>query len=196
MTQGHLLADIGAVLVNVAFAVSAAFPVVTGAYWPWWASWWGRNIVGLEICIAATLLPATLYRDFGIDSFWLRWISLVSLAAVIAVVVWRAVMIWVTQRNGLDWDPLRGYGKRDRFGGPSFSRFRVKFSDHPRPRLPCPACPIGCPIWPEPVSAVTEYGHHGRIGHGFPAETPPAGFRPVHSFAGFAARALTTPHAT
>ena len=100
MTQVQLLTAIGAWLVNIVFAVSALFPLVTALYWPWWDSWWGRNIVGLEICIAATLLPAVLFRDFAIDSLVLRWAQLVSLTLVAAMVVWRAVMIWHTQRQG------------------------------------------------------------------------------------------------
>ena len=99
MTQAQLLADIGAWLVNIAFIATALFPAVTALYWPWWNSAWGWNIVTLEACIAVTLLPAWLYRDFRIDNIGLRWTSTAAFTLVIVVVVWRAFMIWHTQRQ-------------------------------------------------------------------------------------------------
>lgn len=100
MTQAQFLADAGAVLANVTFGVSLAFPLVTAVFWRWWASWWGRNIVALELGIAVTLLPAVLYRDFGVDSLVLRWVQVAALGTVPLIVAWRAVMIWRTQRSG------------------------------------------------------------------------------------------------
>lgn len=100
MTQGQFLQGLGHALVNFVFVTSLLFPVVTGSYWPWWRSWWGRNIVGLEICIAATLMEAVLYIDFGIDNIALRWTQIMALSMVGVFVAWRAVMIWRTQRDG------------------------------------------------------------------------------------------------
>lgn len=100
MTQEQFLADAGMWLANVTFFTSLAFPLATAVFWPWWASWWGRNIVSLELGIAVTLLPAVLFRDFGVDSLVLRWVQAAALATVPLIVVWRAVMIWQTQRAG------------------------------------------------------------------------------------------------
>lgn len=100
MTQEQLLIDAGAVLANVTFFVSLLFPVVTAFYWRWWDSAWGRNIVSLELGIAVTLLPAVLFRDFGIDSLALRWVQVTALATVPLIVAWRVVMIWLAQRSG------------------------------------------------------------------------------------------------
>lgn len=100
MTQEQLLVDAGGVLANVTFFTSLLFPAVTAFFWRWWASWWGRNIISLELGIAVTLLPAVLYRDFGVDSLVLRWVQVTALATVPLIVAWRAVMIWRTQRAG------------------------------------------------------------------------------------------------
>lgn len=101
MSQVQFLNDLASWLANAVFWISAVFPLATAAFWPWWQSWWGRNIVGLEICIAAALLPSVLYRDFGTNDIALRWAQDVSLALVAVVIIWRAVMIWAGQRKGV-----------------------------------------------------------------------------------------------
>jgi hypothetical protein len=100
MTQAQLLTDVGQWLLNLTFAVSVLFPVLASLFWPWWDSWWGVNIITLEACIAATLLPSVLYADFGVDNYVLRWVQVTSLGLVAAVIVWRGVLIWRTQRRG------------------------------------------------------------------------------------------------
>ena len=75
MTQAQFLADAGQRLINGVFIVSVLFPVVTTFFWAWWRSEWGWNIILLEACIAATLLPTVLLIDFGIDDIPLRCID-------------------------------------------------------------------------------------------------------------------------
>jgi hypothetical protein len=86
--------------VNAGFLISLLFPIVTRLYWPWNESWWGINIIALEMAIAGTLFPSFVFLDFGVDDLALRWFQVVSLGAVIATLIWRAVMIWLTQWNG------------------------------------------------------------------------------------------------
>ena len=100
MTQAQFLADAGQRLINGVFIVSVLFPVVTTFFWAWWRSEWGWNIILLEACIAATLLPTVLLIDFGIDDIPLRWIQAVSLLLVGMVIIWRGLLIWRTQRAG------------------------------------------------------------------------------------------------
>jgi hypothetical protein len=98
--QSHVLMVVDHVLINAAFITSLLFVPVTSAYWPWWQSWWGRNIVILELCIAGTLLGSVLFLDFGISSVAFQWIAAFFLTAIILIVIWRAVMIWAEQRKG------------------------------------------------------------------------------------------------
>ena len=107
--MGALIA-VDHVLVNLAFFVSVIFAPVTSMYWSWWESWWGRNIVALEACIAGTLFGSFLYVDFGIDSIVIRWVQAIFLALVIVVVAWRMVMIWMTQRRGARSDDSAAAG--------------------------------------------------------------------------------------
>ena len=96
------LLNVTNVLVSVTFWVSFAFPAVTALFWPWWKSWWGRNIVALELCIAVTLLPSVALRYFGLqhEALQLLWVQTIALGFVPCVVLWRVVMIWYGQRKG------------------------------------------------------------------------------------------------
>lgn len=87
--------------VMVAFWVSLAFPFVTRFFWPWNESWWGWNIVMLDLSIAGALFPDWLYLTFHISDVWLQWLQVFFLGLVTVNVVWRTVMIWRTQRNGV-----------------------------------------------------------------------------------------------
>lgn len=102
MTQLQLLTDTSKWLINIAFFTGLLFPVVTRAYWPWERSWWGRNIVALELCISLTLLGSVLRIDLGINSFslLLGWTGMAGLSSVVVVVIWRSIMIYHDQRQG------------------------------------------------------------------------------------------------
>ncbi len=100
MPQDHVLTVIDHVLINAAFITSLLFVPVTSVYWPWWQSWWGRNIVILELCIAGTLFSSWLFLDFGISSDALQWVAAFFLTIIVGIVIWRAVMIWFEQRMG------------------------------------------------------------------------------------------------
>jgi len=86
--------------INVGFAVSVLFPVVTRFFWPWNESEWGWNIVSLDLSIAGTLLASVLKIDFGIVNNPLVATQVAFLALVIANLTWRTVIIWQTQREG------------------------------------------------------------------------------------------------
>lgn len=111
MTEVQVLADVHQIAVQAGFWVALAFPVVTGAYWPWHRSWWGRNLVALDMVIMLALLGSTLHYEFGLDyghapGHVLLWVTAVSLCLVPAVLIWRMVMIWLVQRTvtGRDQD--------------------------------------------------------------------------------------------
>lgn len=86
--------------INIAFAASLLFPVVTRFFWPWNESSWGWNIVTLDLSIAGTLLPSFLKLDFGILDLPLEWSQVVFLGLVTVNIIWRTVMIWTVQRKG------------------------------------------------------------------------------------------------
>lgn len=103
----HALLTVTDWLVSITFWVSFAFPIVTRLFWNWWASWWGRNIVALEVCIAITLLPSVALRYLGLEPEveTLLWIQTFALATVPLVVIWRVAMIWHDQRHYRPEDP-------------------------------------------------------------------------------------------
>jgi hypothetical protein len=83
------------------FWVSFVFTPAISLIWPWWESDWGWNIVLLESCIWVSLLPAPLHVMFGVPyGPFLSWFQVAAVLGAGAVVVWRAVMIWHTQRAG------------------------------------------------------------------------------------------------
>lgn len=90
--------------VQVGFVVSVLFPVITRVYWPWNQSWWGWNTVLLELSLAGFLFPSWMEINFRFDNIWLQWMEVASLGAVTVNVMWRAVMIWRTQRSGAEAD--------------------------------------------------------------------------------------------
>lgn len=94
------LIDVANAEIMVGFWVSLAFPFVTRFFWPWNKSWWGWNIVMLDLSIAGTLFPSWLFLTFHVNDAWLQWIQVFFLGLVVVNVVWRAVMIWRTQRRG------------------------------------------------------------------------------------------------
>jgi hypothetical protein len=105
--------------VNACFVVSLLFPVVTRLYWPWHKSSWGWNIVMLEIGIAGAIFPSWLFIDFRVSDQPLELVQVISLALVFANVVWRAAMIYRSQRAGaLDGEASPG---DNRASGPGSS---------------------------------------------------------------------------
>lgn len=119
MTEAHVLLLVEEIAIQAAFWASCLFPVVTALFWPWWESEWGWNIIALEIAIAVTLLPDIMIIEFGMKpgstpGHALLWTSAISLCLVTVVIVWRAVVIFRSQRAGLRRDR-----KRDRGGAPT-----------------------------------------------------------------------------
>jgi hypothetical protein len=114
MTQAQLLADIIHDGVSVAFIVSVLFPIiglphfrlwptqwrVRIGFWPWWQSDWGWNLIAFDYCAALALLPAFLHRFFGLnpDTYLFGWIEAISIWGIPAIILWRTVMIWLSQR--------------------------------------------------------------------------------------------------
>lgn len=106
MSAVVLLRDVDVIAVQAGFWASVAFPTVTATFWPWWKSWWGRNLVALDLAIALSLLSAVLQVEFDMEpgstpGHVLLWISSVSLCLVPVVIVWRGVLTWVSQRRGM-----------------------------------------------------------------------------------------------
>lgn len=103
VTQAQLIKDVGEYVIWFTFMASVLFPGITALYWPWWKSGWGWNIITLELCIAGALVFAWLHYAFGItitSSYVATWAQISTVGAVGLVVIWRAVLIWVTQRAG------------------------------------------------------------------------------------------------
>lgn len=115
MTQGQLLTDVGKWAIVATFYVTALFPVVTAVFWRWWESWWGRNIVALELAMAVTLLGAWLRYTFGLSaasSLTMRWVDTLALCTVPVIVSWRGAMIIGQQRSAAHRAALEEYRRR------------------------------------------------------------------------------------
>lgn len=83
------------------FWVAFAFPLAVSLFWPWWRSTWGVNIITLEGCIWLSLLPAPLHAIFGVPyTTFLLWFQVAAVAAAGLVVIWRGILIYLTQRAG------------------------------------------------------------------------------------------------
>jgi hypothetical protein len=85
---------------NAAFWSSAAFLLVISIVWPFWKSFWGINIVMLELAIALALLPGILMHDFGLhvlSNSAVGWIEVVALWLVGIIVIWRGGLIITEQ---------------------------------------------------------------------------------------------------
>jgi hypothetical protein len=116
VTQLQLILDLDLWAVWITFMVAVLFPLVTAFFWPWWTSGWGWNIVTLESAIALALLPAWLHYVFGFTavSYPFRWVQVGSIMAVAFIIVWRSVLIWITQRVPAvaDYDELAAVLRR------------------------------------------------------------------------------------
>lgn len=99
MQPDHALLVYEHVLVNVAFLTSVLFAPVVSAFWPWWEESWGQNIVLLELCIAGSLFSSWLFIDFGVNVDSLQWVTAAFLTLIPLIIIWRTVLIWLTQRQ-------------------------------------------------------------------------------------------------
>jgi hypothetical protein len=95
----------------IIFWLGIVAPAVTALFWRWWSSVWGWTICGLEICISGLLLQASLEQMFGLvltvfSTAWL-WLDAVLISCVGLIIVWRTIVIFQTQRSGLDEDVPR-----------------------------------------------------------------------------------------
>lgn len=105
MTEVQLLKAVEVVALQAAFWASAIFPMAMSLFWPWWQSWWGRNIIALEVAIALVLLPDIMVLEFGMmpgstPGHVLLWVATISLCLVTVIIVWRGVLIWRAQWDG------------------------------------------------------------------------------------------------
>lgn len=97
-------------VVNFGFWTMIAFFVVTTCVWPWWKSFWGVNIVSLELSIGLALLPSTLSLDFDfsrLTSAAGAWLQVGAVFLASCVVIWRGVLIIHDQLKGAQVTPLR-----------------------------------------------------------------------------------------
>jgi hypothetical protein len=101
VTQAQLIRDIDQWAIWFSFLASALFTPVTSVFWPWWQTSWGWNIVTLELCVSLALLYPWLHYAFGLTvaAYPFAWMQAASIALVGAVVIWRTVLIWQTQRH-------------------------------------------------------------------------------------------------
>lgn len=86
--------------VNFAFWGSIVFPAVTAAFWPWWQTWWGWNIISFDAALGGASLPYVLVLNWRVTGTWLVWMEVLCLGAGFVIIAWRTAMIWRTQRDG------------------------------------------------------------------------------------------------
>src|SRR5215472_16862785 len=93
------LADWGG---SVAFWAPVALIMITSVIWPWWKSFWGLNIVLLEVAISLALLPSILFIDFNVhlNTTFGAWLVVLSLWSVGAIIVWRGALVIIEQLRG------------------------------------------------------------------------------------------------
>jgi hypothetical protein len=109
-------------VVNFAFWAIIAVFIVTSLIWPWWKSFWGVNIVSLELAIDLALVPSVLSLDFGfsrLTSWPGAWVQIGAVFLAACIVVWRGFLIIHDQLRGaqvapvqLWWALLRSAGRR------------------------------------------------------------------------------------
>lgn len=88
------------------FWSALGFVAAVSLFWPWWKSQLGWTIAAKSIAIALAVLPSILYTWFGPgvyrDAPWLAWVAIGALALIPPILVWRAVILWHTQRRARD----------------------------------------------------------------------------------------------
>jgi hypothetical protein len=98
--MNNLVTDLTNWGLNAAFWSSIGFLLTISIVWPWWKSFWGFNIMMLELAIALALFPPILARDFNVriaNSAAANWNEIVALWLVAIIVIWRGVMIATEQ---------------------------------------------------------------------------------------------------
>lgn len=102
MTQAHLAHDITNWGVYVSFYVALLFPFVVRFIWDWLQSDWGWNVIMFDLAIAAALLPAWLYKTFGVNpaAVYFIWLDAVAIWSIPVNIAWRLVIIYKIQRHG------------------------------------------------------------------------------------------------
>ena len=105
MTQLQFIQQVAIYGIQVGFWVAVAFPVVSAFFWPWWRHAWGMTIVALDVAIALALLVSVMTLEFGLvlgstPGYVLAWTEAFSLWAIPAIIVWRAFLVFRTQRRG------------------------------------------------------------------------------------------------
>lgn len=89
--------------INVAFWPAIAFTPVISFFWPWWKSFWGINIVTLELAIALALIVSIVHTDFGVavvSNLALAWTEVIALWLVGIIIIWRGALVIITQVRG------------------------------------------------------------------------------------------------
>lgn len=112
MTQQQILYDIASYGGQAGFWAAAVFPLITSLYWPWWKRPWGWTIVSLDLAIALALLGDILVIEFGMvpgsePGHVLSWVDAIALCAIPVIILWRAVLAFITQRQGNHRDQER-----------------------------------------------------------------------------------------
>jgi hypothetical protein len=114
MTPPQYLLDIAEWSVNCAFWSSITFTVLITPVWPWWKSFWGVNIISLEIAISLALLGSVLETDFGlsINPVLLLWITASAVWLVAGIITWRGFLVLSAQLQGTFGVGIRGAVRR------------------------------------------------------------------------------------
>ena len=91
------------IAVEAIFYTSVGFVVAVSLVWPWWKSQLGWTIVAKTLALIIAVFPAMLTYWFGRQlPAWADWLSILALWAIPPILVWRAVVIWQMQRQGLE----------------------------------------------------------------------------------------------
>jgi hypothetical protein len=86
-----------------AFLIPAAFPLVASRFWPWWEDDLGVNLVMMDVAVAIAAFPAFLHYVVGapLDLVEYQYLRNIALSAVPVIVIWRTIIIYRTQREGV-----------------------------------------------------------------------------------------------
>lgn len=128
MTQLQLLTDWSGIVLNVAFWVSFALPLLTLTFWRWYETSFGRNLMALDVCIGLGLLGAVLEHDWGLTRhFYLLfgWIAVTSIMLIPFILIHRTWITFKRQRSGAIADLTREAKMREAANDESPTRLQV-----------------------------------------------------------------------